>query len=484
MKLPLAWKLVLGFGVIVVAIVILHGLLLARLDNYYAAATLTIARDISAIHTANQLHALLDDEEQYSRLLLVVREERYTLLHSEAHRMSRRQSDSLALFLYAEEPRALLASFRRSHEALAAAITSSQPVSPIASRTVTDSMAVLHRRLDQIIRCNQEAIGRMVGTMDRDANHFFDSTIWFLLAGIAATAGAAFFIARTVTRPLARLRRAAARTARGDYRSIPVHHTPEIGLLEREFNILIDRLEHAERHKADLAQQIAQELQAPLQAIHSAYYVLAEQIAGPLTDRQKQLVTTIRDNIDQVSAFNTQFLELARIEAGMMRYQKQTVDLLAMITPLINATRVTAAAKGINIGLAIQSVPPVRVDPERVTTALSTLLNNAVKFTPRGGGVTVTITPCGTGARIAVRDSGLDIPAEHLPAVFTRSFQARGMPPGDVKTVGVGLALVKAIVDGHGGKVYAASTMGGGSTFTVELPAQTVPPLPHRPQPN
>ncbi len=220
--------------------------------------------------------------------------------------------------------------------------------------------------------------------------------------------------------------------------------------------------------------------------MHAVYYMLAEQIAGPLNDRQKSLLTTIRDNIDALSAFSNQFLDLAKIEAGMMQFRREPIDLLSVITPVINTARLIASQKEINIGLAAQAVPRVHADPDKVVTVLNNLLSNAVKFTPQGGNITVTLSPCEDGARIAVKDSGIGIDPDDVPRLFTKFFQAKNVSQINVKGTGVGLALVKAIVDGHGGKVFAASAVGQGSTFTVELPVDPRPattvgaPAPHR----
>ena len=117
-----------------------------------------------------------------------------------------------------------------------------------------------------------------------------------------------------------------------------------------------DRLKKIEEYKADMMQQISHELRTPLQAMHAAYYMLAEQIAGPLNERQRPLLTNIRDNVDALSTFSNQFLDLAKIEAGMMEFHHQPVDLLSVITPIINNARLTAMQKEITIGLAAQSL--------------------------------------------------------------------------------------------------------------------------------
>jgi signal transduction histidine kinase len=292
-----------------------------------------------------------------------------------------------------------------------------------------------------------------------------------LCCALLATISVAFLITRSVTRPLTLLRKGTERIARGEYVHVPVHARDELGVLTEAFNSMSDRLKKTEDYKAEMMQQISHELRTPLQAMHAAYYMLAEQIAGPINERQRALLTNIRDNVDALSAFSNQFLDLTRIEEGMMEFRRQPVDLLSIITPVINNARVTAMQKEITIGLAAQSLPPVPADPDKFATVLNNLLNNAVKFTPRGGNITVTLTPCETGVRVAVKDSGIGIDADDLPKLFTKFFQARSAGKVSVKGTGIGLALVKGIVEGHGGTVSVRSSPGAGSTFAVELPA-------------
>jgi signal transduction histidine kinase len=484
--------LVLGFGVIVVALVIA----LTYLPDGPAESAIpgaptvtTVATtDPAAISIAQKLHPLLDDEERFARKYLAVGDPMYARLRRETQRVSRAYLDSLQRRLPGRDERALLTQFRRTHESLAAALDAQPGGNAAFSDRLTDTMDVLHARVDQIIKVHQQArttttktaVAKNTATPPRR----YDVALGALLLGLAATAAFAYWMTRGITGPLSQLRRGTERIARGDYRPVHVNGSDEIGRLARAFNAMSARLQHVDKYKADMMQQISHELRTPLQAMHSAYYMLAEQIAGPLNERQRHLVTSIRDNIDAMSTFSNQFLDLAKIEAGVMEYNKQQVDLLSLLTPIINSARLAAAPKEITIGLAAQSVPAVNVDPAKFNTVVSNLLNNAVKFTPKGGNITVSLGPCGTGARVSVKDSGVGIDADDLPKLFTKFFQGKSASAADTKGTGVGLALVKAIVDGHGGKVYATSTIGVGSTFTVELPTPVVRSLPHVPHPN
>jgi two-component system sensor histidine kinase GlrK len=120
--------------------------------------------------------------------------------------------------------------------------------------------------------------------------------------------------------------------------------------------------------------------------------------------------------------------------------------------------------------LAALDAPKVMVDAKKISIVVSNLLSNAIKYTRNDGNVRVKLGPCTMGACIEIHDSGIGISPEELPKIFTRFYQASNT--GRIRSggIGVGLALVRAYTEGHCGKVYARSTIDGGSTFTVELP--------------
>jgi signal transduction histidine kinase len=224
-----------------------------------------------------------------------------------------------------------------------------------------------------------------------------------------------------------------------------------------------------------MMQHISHELRMPLQTMHAAYYLLTEQKAGPVTEGQARLLTSIRDNIDKIARFSNQFLDLSKIEAGMMEYELVPTDVPTVLTPILDDAMVNAARKEIKIHLEMRPVPAVRANPERCGQIFTNLLSNAVKYTPKGGNICVEVAASTLGVRVSVQDSGVGIAAEELPHVFEKFYRAKNVPRGSGGGTGIGLALVKALVDGMGGRVTATSTPGVGSVFSVELPcAETV----------
>ena len=219
-----------------------------------------------------------------------------------------------------------------------------------------------------------------------------------------------------------------------------------------------------------MMQQISHELQTPLQVMLSTHDMLKNQSSGPLNDEQMQMLDTIRGGIKKLASFSKEYLDLAKVDSGMMKYYMEWTDLFQLIEPIVEDAKLIAARKNITVELDALDTPKVMVDAKKISIVVSNLLGNAIKYTRNDGKVRVTLGPCTMGAFIEVQDSGIGIALEELPKIFTKFYRASNTGRKNVGGIGVGLALVKAFTEGHGGKVYAESTVDGGSTFTVELP--------------
>ena len=154
----------------------------------------------------------------------------------------------------------------------------------------------------------------------------------------------------------------------------------------------------------------------------------------------------------------------------MMKYYMEWTDLFQLIEPIVEDVKLIASRKNITLELVALPVPKIMADAKKISIIVNNLLVNAIKYTGNHGKVRVKIGPCTMGAFIEVQDSGIGITPEELPKIFTKFYRVSNTGRTKIGGVGVGLALVKAFTEGHGGKVYAESTVDRGSTFTVELP--------------
>jgi signal transduction histidine kinase len=160
---------------------------------------------------------------------------------------------------------------------------------------------------------------------------------------------------------------------------------------------------------------------------------------------------------------------MARIDAGVFAVRKEPLDVAALIRQLVELFEPQALARQIELRADLhEGIQPVPADRDRLVQVLSNLLGNALKFTPASRTVIVRAAPCDDGVEISVKDSGAGIRKEDLSRIFDRFWQAERV---DRAGAGLGLAISKAIVEAHGGRIWAASKVGRGTTFYFQLPS-------------
>ena len=239
-------------------------------------------------------------------------------------------------------------------------------------------------------------------------------------------------------------------------------------LLERESHAR-QQAEEASRLKEEFLATVSHELRTPLNAVVGWSRLLR---SGQLdADGAAHAVEVIERNAAAQRQIIEDLLDVSRIITGKLRINTQPVDLLLIIHAAIDAVRPAAEAKEIKISTHIEAPDSiVRADSERLQQVLWNLLANAVKFTPAGGTVDLYLEQHGSLAEIRIEDSGPGVPAEFLPRIFERFSQADGSSTRKHGGLGLGLAIVRHLVELHGGTVSAANREGGGAVLTVRLP--------------
>ena len=227
--------------------------------------------------------------------------------------------------------------------------------------------------------------------------------------------------------------------------------------------------QRAVRARNDLIAVVSHDLRSPLSAIlMQAEAMLNGAPHGEESaHRSRASVERIRRSATHMKALIDDLLDLARIETQRFALQLTAVESGAMVEEAALAASPLAEAK--RITLAVESIdsPSLQADPERILRVLSNLIDNAIKFTPEGGKITVRVQRRGDELLITVRDTGPGIAAEHLPHVFERYW--KGRPASQVGT-GLGLYIAKGIVEAHGGRIWAESSAGGARlSFTLPL---------------
>jgi signal transduction histidine kinase len=194
----------------------------------------------------------------------------------------------------------------------------------------------------------------------------------------------------------------------------------------------------------------------------------------PSEERRQRYYDVLVEQSSRLTALVTNILDLARIEEGKREFVFETLDLGHVVHDLVTATQQRIGHDGYVIQSHVDApLPPVRVDRDAISQAIGNLINNAVQYTRDGKEITVHVSASGRRVIVTVTDQGVGIPAHEIDKVFERFFRGGDTHTRAVKGSGLGLTLVKEIVEAHGGTVRVESAVGQGSTFSIELPART-----------
>jgi two-component system, NtrC family, sensor histidine kinase KinB len=214
---------------------------------------------------------------------------------------------------------------------------------------------------------------------------------------------------------------------------------------------------------------VSHELKTPLTSVQMAIHLLLEEVVGPLTPKQVELLLAARQDSDRILTMINDLLDLTRIEQGRVELDLAAVPAAELLGEAVKRFDPRAEAAGINVQVEDRSDPvAVMVDRERIEHVFDNLIVNAIQHTARGGSISLAAFRLPEKARFVVRDTGEGIPPEHLPHVFEKFYRVTSSKRSG--GAGLGLAIVREIVSAHGGQVEVTSSPGKGSVFSFTLP--------------
>jgi signal transduction histidine kinase len=276
-------------------------------------------------------------------------------------------------------------------------------------------------------------------------------------------------LARGILGPIERLTVAVRKMEKGDLsQRLPVQSKNEIGELTHAFNAMADGLMQLERLRSNMVTDVAHELRTPLTNIRGYLEALRDGVIQPAP----ALIDSLHEEALLLNRLVDDLQEVALADAGQLKLVRQPVVLKEVIEQAVSALQPLLGEKELVVSLDVPAdLPLVVADAERVGQVLRNLLNNARTHTPHGGAISVTARPIDSAVAVSVRDSGIGIAAEHLPSIFERFFRADHSRTRATGGAGLGLTIVRQLVEAHGGRVWAESTPGVGSVFTFTLPS-------------
>ena len=234
----------------------------------------------------------------------------------------------------------------------------------------------------------------------------------------------------------------------------------------------ITELRKLDRLKTDFISTVSHELRTPLTSIKGFLKLTLVEELGPLTPQQRECLNVADEEADRLTHLINDLLDISRIEAGRLQFTWEQVDPAELITQVLQLLQPQADERGLTMrDEAPPGLPTVRADRQRLFQVLTNLVENAIKFTPRGGQVRVGAAVEGETLAVWVSDTGVGIPPHALPRLFERFYQVEGDGGRRAHSgSGLGLAIAKQLVELHGGHIGVSSRPGAGTTFRFTLP--------------
>ncbi len=297
-------------------------------------------------------------------------------------------------------------------------------------------------------------------------------TVGLIVFALATALG--YWLARSITKPVARLTKATEAMAHGDYgQTIPVTGDDEIARLGRAFNSMSQEVDKAHRMQRDFLVNVSHDLKTPLTSIEGFAQAMVDGTLHSM-DEYQSAANIIYAESERMRRLIGQLLDLARLQGGIATFNMVDVDMAALLARAARTAEPRAAAASLVFTYRTPPwLPTISGDAVRLEQVLNNLLDNAFKYTEPGGHVDLIAGPAPGGLSFTVTDSGPGIPPEDLNRIFERFY--RGNRARSDGGSGLGLAIVREIVEAHGGTVGVSSEVGRGTSVTVFLPTASAP---------
>jgi len=281
-----------------------------------------------------------------------------------------------------------------------------------------------------------------------------------------------YVINRSITHPISALVKKTRDIGRGEFRGdVRLSSPPELAELASAFNLMCNKLGELDQMKSDFFSNVTHELRNPLSSIKMGISLLEGGREGPLTEGQKELLTLIKQENNRMVGLVNAILDLSKMEAGMMTYQMEQKSIVPMIEQVMKEMKPLVETKKIRLESEVaEKLPTPKVDAEKFLQVLRNVIGNALKFTPEGGRVNISVRKIDQGLQIGVADTGPGIPEKNLTTIFEKFQQIQTKDSYKTRGSGLGLAIAKQVITHHGGRIWAESKLGQGSTFFIVLP--------------
>lgn len=233
----------------------------------------------------------------------------------------------------------------------------------------------------------------------------------------------------------------------------------------------ISHLKELDKMKSEFVTMVSHELKAPLAAIQQQIDVLLAGIAGDINDKQDYYLSRAKSRTKGLINLINELLDLSKIESGCMIFKQEPLDLAPLIRLTVDFLKPQAESRRQTLLCNIpESLPNISADPQNMDEVFINLINNAIKYTPEGGTIKIVSEVAGDYVKITISDTGYGIRKEDLARIFDKFFRVKTDATRSIAGTGLGLPIVKGIVEAHLGTITVSSLVGQGSSFVIQLP--------------
>jgi len=482
-KISIFFRLTLGYLTIIGLVIGVNWYILNQLRTLSDLGTELVSYSYPAVETSKRLLASLLVQLKSDKQYLVLRDTRLLKdFLQEANQFSK-TVDSLSHQEHSEDGQRLLQRIHKIHEQLQTLFLNEGVE---RSRQVTHSLGQYEQERDSLIdqvtqtihayiTLHEKHIGAILTNSHERAKQAENITRQLMMAAVLLGVGLAAIATYSILRPLRQVQTQIRQIGQGQFRaSVQGDVSKELRELVETVNWMGDQLQALDQLKAEFLANVSHELRTPLTSIREGTQLMLDEVPGPLTSEQQQTLLILLESSHRLSKLIASLLDLSKMEANMMAYQFSQTDLTHLIQQSLSKVQLLADRKDIQLLFDNDTPADQRhnVDAIRIDQVLDNLLSNALKYSSYGTTIRVhlyldhnTESVC-----LSVEDTGPGIPPEDLPHIFERFYQGKS-PDGLVRFgSGIGLALAKKVIEAHGGRVWAQSELGKGTTIYCALP--------------
>ncbi len=234
----------------------------------------------------------------------------------------------------------------------------------------------------------------------------------------------------------------------------------------------LERLRQLDELKSEFVSNVSHELRSPLSIIKSYVEALLDQVDPIDRQTQKEFLTVVNNETDRLTALVSDLLDISRIESGKFEMELSPVALTDIIQGVLRDLEDKSSRHKIVVDIP-SHLPDIAADADKMVQVFLNLLDNAIKFSPDGGEISIKVEVNGKMVKCDISDQGIGITKKYMPRIFEKFYRVDNSDKYEISGTGLGLSIVKHIVESHGGKISVRSKLGKGSTFTISLPLDT-----------